>query len=40
MNSDSEGLKIRVQDNGPGIDDAIIDKIFVRGFTTKPGNRE
>ncbi|WP_035377916.1 ATP-binding protein [Fervidicella metallireducens] len=39
LNSDNNGLKIRVQDNGPGIDKDVMDKIFERGFTTKPGNR-
>lgn len=39
LNSSNESLRIRIQDNGPGISDNIIDKIFVRGFTTKDGNR-
>ncbi|MBU3114203.1 ATP-binding protein [Clostridium lacusfryxellense] len=39
LNSNNESLRIRIQDNGPGISDNIIDKIFVRGFTTKEGNR-
>lgn len=37
--SNDEGLKIWIKDNGPGIDESIIEKIFIRGFTTKPGNR-
>ena len=37
--SNNEALKIRIQDNGPGISKDIIDKIFARGFTTKAGNR-
>ena len=39
LNSNNESLRIRIEDNGPGIDDNIIDKIFTRGFTTKNGNR-
>jgi len=39
LNSDNESLRIRIQDNGPGIKDNIIDKVFERGFTTKNGNR-
>ena len=37
--SNNETLRIRIQDNGPGISENIIDKIFDRGFTTKDGNR-
>ncbi|MBU3143633.1 sensor histidine kinase [Clostridium sp. CF012] len=37
--SNNEALRIRIQDNGPGISESIIDSVFVRGFTTKPGNR-
>jgi len=37
--SNNEVLRIRIQDNGPGISENIIDKIFTRGFTTKAGNR-
>jgi two-component system CitB family sensor kinase len=37
--SNSEALRIRIQDNGPGINENIIDKVFTRGFTTKAGNR-
>ncbi|MCB2288177.1 sensor histidine kinase [Clostridium sp. CS001] len=39
LNSSNEALRIRIQDNGPGINEDIIDKIFTRGFTTKSGNR-
>ncbi|SKA79131.1 two-component system, CitB family, sensor kinase [Caloramator quimbayensis] len=39
LNSNKDGLRIRIEDNGPGIDEKIADKIFIRGFTTKPGNR-
>lgn len=39
LNSNNEGLRMRIQDNGPGINEDIIDKIFTRGFTTKSGNR-
>ena len=39
LNSNNEGLRIRIQDNGPGINENIIDKVFTRGFTTKEGNR-
>ncbi|MBZ9687751.1 sensor histidine kinase [Clostridium estertheticum] len=37
--SNNEALRIRIQDNGPGINENIIDKVFKRGFTTKTGNR-
>ena len=37
--SNNEALRIRIQDNGPGISENIIDKVFTRGFTTKVGNR-
>ena len=30
------GIKIVVYDNGPGMDPAILDKIFQPFFTTKP----
>ncbi len=39
MNSNNEALMIRIQDNGPGISEDVMNKIFVRGFTTKAGNR-
>lgn len=39
ISSDTSGLNIKVQDNGPGISDNIINKIYEPGFTTKPGNR-
>ncbi len=39
LNSTNDGLRIRIQDNGPGISENIIDSVFVRGFTTKVGNR-
>ena len=39
INSNIESLKIRIQDNGPGIDENIVSRIFERGFTTKAGNR-
>jgi two-component system CitB family sensor kinase len=39
LNSTNEALKIRIQDNGPGIAEDLIDKVFNRGFTTKTGNR-
>ncbi|WBW97104.1 ATP-binding protein [Oceanirhabdus sp. W0125-5] len=39
LNSDENGLSIRVKDNGPGIPEDIRDKIFERGFTTKSGSR-
>ena len=39
LNSNNESLRIRIQDNGPGISENIIDKVLVRGFTTKTGNR-
>jgi two-component system CitB family sensor kinase len=37
--SNNEGLSIRIEDNGPGIDEKIRDKIFDRGFTTKAKSR-
>jgi len=37
--SNSDALRIRIQDNGPGINENILDKVFTRGFTTKEGNR-
>jgi len=37
--SNNESLRIRIQDNGPGISEDIINKLFIRGFTTKAGNR-
>jgi two-component system CitB family sensor kinase len=39
VNSTNDSLSIRIRDNGPGIKEDIIDKIFTRGFTTKAGNR-
>jgi two-component system CitB family sensor kinase len=39
INSCDEEFTIRIQDNGPGIDESILGKIFQRGFTTKAGNR-
>ncbi|MCB2292240.1 sensor histidine kinase [Clostridium algoriphilum] len=39
LNSNNESLRIKIQDNGPGIKDNIREKIFTRGFTTKQGNR-
>lgn len=39
LKSHSNGLKIRIQDNGPGIKEEIKDKIFERGVTTKEGKR-
>jgi two-component system CitB family sensor kinase len=39
LNSNNEALRIRIQDNGPGISEKVIDKIFDKGFTTKAGNR-
>ena len=39
LNSNSDALRIWIQDNGPGISEDIIDKVFERGFTTKAGNR-
>ena len=32
------GLEIEVRDNGPGIDEAILDKVMTPFFTTKPPN--
>lgn len=32
-------IKIKVSDNGPGIKDEYIDKIYDQGFTTKEGQR-
>ncbi len=39
LNSDKEGLRILVQDNGPGMSKEIRERIFQRGITTKSGNR-
>ncbi|QGU94548.1 GHKL domain-containing protein [Clostridium bovifaecis] len=39
LNSNKEELRIRIQDNGPGIDEKIKDKIFEKGITTKEGKR-
>ncbi|MFT5876093.1 MAG: two-component system CitB family sensor kinase, partial [Clostridium sp.] len=39
LNSNNKELRIRIQDNGPGISEDIIHKIFTKGFTTKAGNR-
>lgn len=39
INSEPNGLRIIINDNGPGIDESIRNKIFDRGFTTKEGNR-
>ena len=34
----ADGIEIVVRDNGPGIDEAIIDKVMTPFFTTKPAN--
>ena len=34
----SEGIEIVVRDNGPGIEEAILDKVMTPFFTTKPPN--
>ena len=34
------GVEITIRDNGPGINDQILDKIFNPFFTTRPANRE
>ncbi len=39
LNGNDKGLEICIQDNGPGIDTSIRDKIFEKGITTKDGNR-
>lgn len=39
LNGDDKGLNIRIEDNGPGINEQIRNKIFERGITTKEGNR-
>lgn len=39
LNSNNEGLRIFIKDNGPGINKDIRDRIFDRGVTTKEGNR-
>ncbi|MCG2459244.1 nuclear transport factor 2 family protein [Flavobacteriaceae bacterium F89] len=36
LRGDQEGIEIRVKDNGPGIPEEILDKIFQPFFTTKP----
>jgi C4-dicarboxylate-specific signal transduction histidine kinase len=33
--ADADGIHLRVRDNGPGIDDAAVDKVFDPFFTTK-----
>ena len=33
-----DGIEIEVRDNGPGIDEAILDKVMTPFFTTKPPN--
>jgi two-component system CitB family sensor kinase len=37
--SNDSGLRIWIEDNGPGISQDIKDKIFQKGFTTKTGSR-
>ena len=32
----TDGIEIVVRDNGPGIDEAILDKVMIPFFTTKP----
>lgn len=39
LNSNNEGLRIWIKDNGPGISKDMREKIFKRGTTTKEGNR-
>lgn len=39
LNSDKDGLRIYIKDNGPGINKEIRESIFDRGVTTKKGNR-
>lgn len=39
IDSDADGLRIIVKDNGLGIKKEMRDKIFKKGFTTKVGNR-
>lgn len=39
LNSNDKGLRIWVQDNGPGIPKNMRDKVFERGVTTKEGKR-
>ena len=35
---DADGIEIEVRDNGPGIDEAILDNVMTPFFTTKPPN--
>ncbi|MCG2459243.1 hypothetical protein K8352_00620 [Flavobacteriaceae bacterium F89] len=39
LRGDQEGIEIRVKDNGPGIPEDILDKIFQPFFTTKPAGQ-
>lgn len=39
LHGSNEGLEIRIQDNGPGIDPSVKENLFDRGVTTKEGNR-
>lgn len=39
IRSDSEGLLIRVMDNGPGVPPELQEQVFVRGFSTKGDQR-
>lgn len=39
INSNDEGLRLWVKDNGRGIDKKIRERIFERGISTKVGNR-
>lgn len=35
----SEFIEIKISDNGPGIKEEYMDKIYEQGFTTKEGQR-